>query len=152
MKKVILPLLAVLGAGMGIVGCDTATPNSPAQQVAMRDEARVSLEKMYAQDPSLKAVVDNSVGYVVFPSVGEAAVGVGAASGWGYVYQGDQLVGKLKISEGSLGPQVGGATFGELIIFKDQKAFNRIQNDSFEFGSDASAQLVKAGAAGSATF
>lgn len=155
MRKIILPLLFVVGGGFGfggLVGCDTSTPNSPAQQTAMHDEARVALERMEAQDPSLTNRVNNSAGYVVFPEVGNAAVGVGGAYGQGYVYENGKRIGHVKMTEASVGLQVGGDSYAELIIFQDQKPLNRLMNNSFEFGSDAKATVVKAGAAGAAEF
>jgi len=150
MRKVIFPLLMVLGGGL--VGCDTSTPNSAAQQTAMQDEAKAALQRMEAQDPSLAGPINSSVGYVVFPEVGSAAIGIGGASGRGYVYRNGQRVGMVKMTQGSVGLQAGGDTYAELIIFQDEKALNRPMNDSFEFGSDAKATAVKAGAAGEAQF
>jgi lipid-binding SYLF domain-containing protein len=48
--------------------------------------------------------------------------------------------------------QLGGDTFGELIIFQDEHALNRMMNNSIEFGADASATIIKAGAAGDTNF
>ena len=63
MRKAIFPLLVVLGAGMGgVIGCDTSTPNSPAQAAAMSDEAKATLERMEAQDSSLMNVVNAAYG------------------------------------------------------------------------------------------
>src|SRR6185437_13688484 len=150
MRKVIFPALTIVVAGL--MGCDTSTPNSPAQQVAMRDEAHAALERMEAQDPSLVNSINNAYGYVVFPEVGDAAIGIGGAAGHGIVYQGGRRIGEVKMTQASVGLQAGGDTYGELIIFQDAKAFNRLLNNSIEFGSDATATFVKAGAAGAAEF
>jgi lipid-binding SYLF domain-containing protein len=150
MRKVIFPLLTIVVAG--VMGCDTSSPNSPAQQVAMRDEAHATLERMEAQDPSLVNAVNTSYGYVVFPEVGDAAIGIGGASGHGIAYQAGKKIGGVKLMQASIGVQVGGDTYGELIIFQDDKAFNLLLNDSIEFGGDATATLVKAGAAGASQF
>ena len=153
MRKVIFPLAVAMGFGtIGVVGCDTSTPNSPAQQTALHDEARATLERMEAQDPGLKNLVQNSYGYAIFPEVGAGAIGIGGASGEGYVYQNGQRIGTVKLSQASVGAQLGGNTYGELIIFQDEHALNRLMNNSIEFGADANAVAVKNGAAGSASF
>ena len=153
MRKAIVPLLVVLGAGIGgVVGCDTSTPNSPAQQTALRDEATAALERMEAQDPTLTNAVSNAYGYAIFPEVGSAAVGIGGAEGKGFVYQNGNRIGQIKLTQASIGLQLGGNTFAELIIFQDAKAFNRVLNNSIEYGGDASATIVKAGAAGASQF
>jgi len=150
MRKVIFPMFMLVAAGL--MGCDTSSPNSPAQQVAMQDEAQVALQRMQAQDPSLVNAINSSYGYVVFPEVGDAAIGIGGAAGHGVVYEGGKKIGTVKLAAGSIGIQAGGDTYGELIIFQDAKSFNRVLNDSLEFGADASATLVKAGAAGASNF
>lgn len=150
MRKVIFPMFMFVAAGL--MGCDTSSPNSPAQQVAMQDEAQVALQRMEAQDPSLVSAVNSSYGYIIFPEVGDAAIGIGGAAGHGVVYASGKKIGTVKLAEGSIGLQAGGDTYGELIIFQDAKSFNRVVNDSFEFGADASATIVKAGAAGASNF
>ena len=151
MRRFIFPLLGIFTFGF-IGGCETASPNSPAAQKAMRDEGKIVLEQMQTQDPSLTPLLNSSYGYAIFPSIGEGAIGIGGASGEGTVYQNGQRVGTLKMTQGSIGLQLGGQTFGELIIFQDDKAFNRITNDSLEFGADASAAFVKSGAAAGKSF
>jgi len=150
MRKFIFPLLTVFAAGL--MGCESSEPPSPAQTAAMHDEARAALERMQAQDSTVKYLVDNSYGYVVFPEIGEGAVGIGGASGKGIVYQSGHRVGEVNLTQASLGIQIGGQTFAELIVFQNQKALNRLMNDGYEFGADASATFVKEGAAGSGDF
>ena len=153
MRRAIFPLIVAMGFGtVGIVGCDTSTPSSPAQQTALHDEAKASLERMEAQDPTLRNQIQNSYGYAVFPEVGAAAIGVGGASGEGYVYKNGQRVGTVKLTQASVGAQIGGTTYAELIIFQDETALNRMMNNSIEFGADANATVIKDGAAGSGSF
>jgi lipid-binding SYLF domain-containing protein len=120
--------------GAAIVGCDTSTPNSAAQQTALKDEAQASLTRMEAQDPTLTNQVNSAVGYAIFPEVGQAAIGIGGSSGKGVVYKNSQRVGRVTLGQGSIGPQIGGDTFAELIIFQDDKALNRLMNNSIELG------------------
>jgi len=134
----------------GTVGCETNTPNSAASQVAVQNNSQSALQAMTSQDGKLQDMINNSYGYVIFPEVGQGAVGVGGSSGTGTVYQSGREVGTVKLTQVSLGPQVGGDTYSELIIFQDQKAMNRLLNDSLEFGASANATIVKAGAAAAA--
>jgi len=149
MRMYLLPLVAILAA---VAGCDTASPDSPGTRTAIAQESNTALERMYAQDPGLRNLTANAYGYAIFPEVGEAAVGIGGASGKGIVYKGGQRVGTVTLEQASIGVQLGGQTFGELIIFQDEHALNRLMNNSVEFGADASATIVKAGAAGSTNF
>jgi lipid-binding SYLF domain-containing protein len=97
-------------------------------------------------------MLSNSVGYVIFSKVGQGAVVVGGASGRGIVYRNGQPIGTAKIDQVSVGPDLGGQTYSELIVFQDDKALGRLTNDSLEFGAAAHATAVKAGAAAGTQF
>ena len=137
---------------MALAGCETNTPNSAANRIDTKARAKTALQEMTAQDPHLQDLINSSAGYAIFPDVGNAAVGIGGASGLGEVYKNGQPVGEVKLAQGSIGPQVGGQTYSELIIFQDEKPLNRMMNNSFEWGANASATIVKAGAAAAGQF
>ena len=143
--------LAALTLG-GVVGCETNSPNSAASQTNMADKSQMALQAMTAQDGRLQDMINNSYGYVIFPEVGQGAVGVGGSSGRGTVYQNGKEIGTVKLTQVSLGPQLGGDTYSELLIFQNQQAFNRLINNSLEFGAAANATIVKAGAAAAGRF
>lgn len=150
---------AVALAAMMALGCksenttgEAAGPNAASHRVAIEDQAQATLRQMTAQDPSLQSVLDSSYAYAVIPEVGSAAAGIGAAGGQGVVYRNGQRIGTVKLNQLSIGPQAGGQTYSELIVFKDEDAFRRFQSGKLEFGSEASATLIKSGAAASARF
>jgi len=150
MRKAILPVFVV--AAMGLIGCETNTPNSAASRTELKSHADTGLQQFLAQDSHLQDVINNSVGYVVFPEVGKGAVGIGGASGHGVVYKNGQPSGTVTLTQVSVGPQVGGQTYSELIVFQNEQALNRLMNNSLEFGAAAEATIVKAGAAAAARF
>jgi lipid-binding SYLF domain-containing protein len=92
----------------------------------------------------------NAYGYAVFPTVGEGAVGVGAAFGKGRVYVHGQHVGDVSMGEISVGFQAGGKGFSQIIFFQDKRALEEFEASGFEFGADASAVAITAGASASA--
>ena len=150
MRKVILPLLAIFATG--VIGCESSGPSTPAEQTAMNDNSQVAVERMGAQDSTLPTLLNSSYGYVIFPDIGSGAVGIGGASGKGIVYRGGEPIGTVRLTEISAGLDIGGQTFSEIIVFQNEKAFNRLLNDSVEFGADAKITVLKAGAAGSGNF
>lgn len=150
MRKVIFPVLAVLG--LGIVGCDTSSPHSPAQQTAMKSEARAALEKMEANSPNLRSIVDSAYGYAVLPDVGKAALVVGGSHGKGEVFRNGQMIGYVTLEQVSVGVQAGGESYAELIVFQDEAALQRLMDNKLDFGADASAEIIKAGAAAAGQF
>ena len=87
-----------------------------------------------------------SYAYAVFPTVGSGAVGVGGAYGEGRVYVHDKWVGNTTISQISLGFQVGGKAYSQIIFFEDQRSLGEFESGKFEFGADASVVAITSGA------
>jgi lipid-binding SYLF domain-containing protein len=105
-----------------------------------------ALAEFTKADPGLQKQIDKAAGYAIFPSVGKGAIGIGAAHGNGWVYQRGVLVGKTSLTQVTVGLQLGGQAYRELILFKDQTALDDFKRGNFEFGAQASAVAVTAGA------
>jgi lipid-binding SYLF domain-containing protein len=87
-----------------------------------------------------------SYGYAVFPNIGKGGLGVGGAYGKGQVYAGGALVGKTSMTQLSFGFQAGGQGYSMIIFFEDNRAFDEFTSGNFEFGAQASAVAITAGA------
>jgi lipid-binding SYLF domain-containing protein len=93
---------------------------------------------------------DTAYGYVVFPTVGEGGLILGAALGKGRVYVHDKLVGDAKLKQISAGLQAGGKAYSEIIFFEDKRALDEFESGKFEFSAGASAIAITAAAGASA--
>ena len=93
----------------------------------------------------------NSYGYAVFPTIGKAGVGVGGAHGKGRVYAGGKYVGDTSMTQLTVGLQLGGQAFSQIIFFEDKRAFDEFTGGNFEFGAQVTAVAITAGASASAT-
>ncbi|HRD88987.1 MAG TPA: YSC84-related protein [Accumulibacter sp.] len=89
---------------------------------------------------------NNAYGYAVFPTIGKAGVGVGGAYGKGRVYQKGKYVGDTSMTQLSIGFQLGGEGFSQIVFFEDERAFKEFTSGNFEFGADASAVAITAAA------
>jgi len=96
------------------------------------------------------AFFDNSYGYAIFPTIGKAGFVVGGAYGKGRVYIGGNHVGDTTMTQLSVGFQLGGQAYSEIIFFQDQRAFDEFR-DNFEFGAQATAVAVTAGVSAGAS-
>jgi lipid-binding SYLF domain-containing protein len=85
-------------------------------------------------------------GYAIFPNVGSGAVGIGGAYGKGRVYAGGKWVGYTDMKQVSVGVQLGGKSYSQIVFFEDKRAFDEFISGKFEFGADASVTAVTAGA------
>lgn len=94
---------------------------------------------------------EHSYGYALFPTITKAGLVVGGAYGEGRVYEQGQYVGNTTMTQGSIGLQLGGQAFSQIIFFRDERALKEFTNGNFEFGAEASAVAIKAGASAQAT-
>ena len=92
---------------------------------------------------------DTSYGYAVFPSVGKGGLVVGAAHGTGKVYEKGKHIGDVSMTQVSVGAQVGGEAFRQIIFFETKAAQDQFTSGNFEFGADVNAVAIKSGASGS---
>ena len=93
---------------------------------------------------------EKSQGYAVSPSVGKAAAVAGAAFGKGEVFEKGKLVSYAAIAQATIGVQLGGGMFTEIIAFENKPTFERFRRGRFALAASASAVMIKAGAAASA--
>ncbi len=89
---------------------------------------------------------NDAYGYAVFPGIGKGGFVVGGAHGNGRVYRKGVYVGDASMTQVSVGFQIGGEAFREIVFFQDERAFSEFTNGSFEFGADATAVAITAGA------
>jgi len=94
---------------------------------------------------------DNSHGYAVFPTIGKGGIVIGAAGGSGRVYVGGKHVGDTTMGQLTIGLQLGGQAYSQIIFFQDKRAFEEFSSGNFEFGAQASVVAITAGASASAT-
>ena len=145
--------VAVGAAAFTSAGCSSnPAPKHPAERQSLITESDAAVQKMTAKDSSLRDFLDRSYGYAVFPDVGKGGVIVGGAYGKGVVYERGRPIGFANLKQASVGAQLGGQTYRELIAFENEAALNRIKAGDFDMGADVSAVAIKAGAAGSAHF
>jgi lipid-binding SYLF domain-containing protein len=85
-------------------------------------------------------------GYAVFPTIVKGAFIVGGAHGNGRVYGKGEHVGDSSMTQATVGLQIGGAGYSEIVFFQDERAFKEFTNGNFEFGAGAQAVVVTAAA------
>jgi lipid-binding SYLF domain-containing protein len=103
-------------------------------------------------DPDIEKFFKSSVGYAVFPTVGKGAIGIGAAHGSGELIVGGKALGKTTLTQVTVGFQLGGQSYSEVIFFEQQNTLDGFKNGDFAFAAQASAVAVTAGAAANAGY
>ncbi|GMR16573.1 MAG: lipid-binding SYLF domain-containing protein [Gammaproteobacteria bacterium] len=92
----------------------------------------------------------SAYGYAIFPNIGKGGFGIGAAHGSGRVYKGGKKTGDVSMTQISIGFQVGGQTYRQVIYFQDKRAFDDFTSGEFEFGAQAEAIAITSSAGVSA--
>ena len=145
-------LAFVLLASFASVGCSTA-PSSAEDRASLERQAKETLTKFKSESPGYyKVYNDASVGVAVFPSVGKGAIGVGGAYGKGVLYENGKVVGYCDLTQASIGFQLGGQAYAELIFFENKAALGSFKNSELEFAAQASAVAIKADASANANY
>ncbi len=87
-----------------------------------------------------------SYGYAVFPTIGKGGIGIGAAHGNGHVYDHGRPIGRVSMTQLSIGLQLGGQAYSEIIFFRDKAALDEFTSGNFEFSADVGAIAITASA------
>jgi len=144
--------LAVVVIGLvSSSGCATA-PNGADGKASLGREVGTALAMAKARDASLQGFLNKAYGYAVFPSVGKGAVGVGGAYGRGEVYERGQRIGYCDLSQATIGLQVGGQRYVEIIAFQSKAALDDFKNGAMKFAGQATVVALKLGVGANATY
>ena len=142
----------VLAVATGLlVGCTTAPP-TPEGRNALVENATLAMQDMNRVDPGVEPLARKGYGYALFPEVVKAGLGVGGGYGQGVVYEQGQHVGYADLTLGSVGLQIGGQTFSELIVFENKATMDRFKLSPVDFTAGAAAMILQNGAAANASF
>ena len=148
-SSTLLVLLATSAAltASPAVGGSPKTGTSASQNLDRETDAAASAVQAFKKDPDVAPYFGASVGYAVFPNVGKAALIVGGAHGKGKVWERGELIGEAKeLTQANVGPQVGGASYSEIIFFKDSDAMARFKRGQVTLAASVSAAALKSGA------
>ena len=144
-------LLALgLGSIVALQSCGTV-PTTQEGMAEKRAEvvpvAQQTLKTMMGKDPSIEDAMNDAYGYAVFPTVASGALIIGGEGGDGVVFEGDSPWGLAKLAKGSIGAQIGGEAYSELVILTSEEAFKNFVAGDFQFSAGLTATAIKAGAA-----
>ncbi|MEY3141620.1 MAG: hypothetical protein RLY21_113 [Planctomycetota bacterium] len=143
---------AIAGAALAVTACTTA-PKSEAERTALQVDTTAFITQARDTDPTLTRFFDNCAGYAVFPEIGKGGMIVGGAYGRGQLFDRDgRLLGYCDVSQGSIGAQIGGQSFGEIVFFETMENLQRFKGGQFALAAQASAVALSAGAGAAANY
>ena len=150
-----LSLIAALTLGFAVLaiagGC-AETPKTELRKAELHAEAMDAIARFKSADPGTATLFNGAVGYAVFPTVTKGGAGIGAAHGIGELFEGGNVVGICTLNQATIGLQLGGQAYSEVIFFQTKEALNSFKRGDFEFSGQASGAAIKAGGAANAKY
>ncbi len=138
-----------LTLSLAITSCAGWNPNQPAEAKSKSQETVAAFKK---RDSSMQAFFNKAYGYAVFPTVGKGAMGIGGAHGQGSVFRRGNMTGSTTLTQVTVGFQLGGQAYSQIIFFKDKPSFQNFKNGNLKFSAQATAVAATAGAAATADY
>ncbi len=113
--------------------------------VAIANDYKQTIE-LFQKATAVKPFFEEAYGYAVFPSVGKGGIIIGGAYGSGRVYEEKNISGTATLKKISIGFQLGGQAFSEIIFFQDKRSYDEFISGNYEFDGSVSAVIVTAAA------
>ncbi len=154
MKTYLMRMTCAVASVIGMLvlsSCMTA-PTSVQGKADIESAAAVALAKAREADPTLVPILDKAGGYVVFPTVAKGGVGVGGAYGKGVLYEGGAVVGYCDLTQMSVGLQLGGQVYTEILALETAETVKIFKQGNFRFDAQITAVALRSGASANAKF
>lgn len=137
--------LSLAATALHAQGSDSAAEETPHDGTDA--DARAVIAKFKEKNPGLGKFFDHAQGYAVFPTVGKGAIGIGGARGKGFVYEHGKLIGRSTLTQVTIGLQLGGQAYSEIVFLEDAKAMESFKRGRLKLDGQASAIAITARAA-----
>lgn len=129
----------ILAACVYVSGCVSAAST-------LNRTADESLQEFRTQVNGAQMFLDQAAGYLVFPRVYKAGIGVGGETGEGVLRVGGSTVDYYRVAAGSIGFQLGAQAKAMVIVFMTREALGRFrESEGWRAGVDGSVALIDIG-------
>ena len=115
-------------------------------------DAEATVQTFKQKDPKFDKFFSTASGYADFPTVAKGGFIVGGAGGDGVLFVGGKPVGTANMGQASVGLQLGGQTYSEIIFFENASTLSDFKKGNFALAAQASAVALSAGAAATANY
>jgi lipid-binding SYLF domain-containing protein len=123
-----------------------------AEENKVDTEVKDAIQLFKKTDSKIQNLFDTAYGYVVFPSVGKGAVVIGGAAGDGEVFEKGTLIGTAKLTQITVGAQLGGQEYAEVVFFETKDALDQFKSNKWAMSAQVSAVAAAEGASANAKY
>jgi lipid-binding SYLF domain-containing protein len=124
-----------------------------ADEAELLRNAHATVASFRRTEPGLDKFFERSAGYAVFPTVGKGGAFIGGAHGTGVLFaRGGLPLGRVTVTQVTVGAQLGGQSYSEIIFLETGKELADFKSGKFALAAQASAVALKAGASANAKY
>lgn len=149
-----LLLIVALATIIPLGGCQSLGEpgNTSSTGAELERDVDLALQRLYASEPSARALASRASGILVFPGVVRAGFIGGAKFGNGALRQKGRTTGYYNVVAGSYGLQAGVQTYDYTMFFMTPKALEYLNSSSgWEIGTGPTLVVVDSGVANTMT-
>jgi len=129
-----------------------ATAGQAVDHKKLQADVDSAIKELKKADSGLSDYFKKAVGYVVFPNVGKGGFIVGGAHGNGHVFENSKLVGYASLTQVTVGAQIGGQEYSEVIFFETKEALAKFKESKLAMSAQVSAVAAAEGASKNAKY
>ena len=123
-----------------------STVSLAASKATIDRDAKATLDRLYKENPGAKALGEQSVGVLVFPSIVKGGFIIAGQFGDGALRKNSKSVAYYRSLAASYGFQAGAQAFGYVLFFMDQDSLRYLDNSAgFELGTGPSLVVLDSG-------
>ncbi len=141
----------LIGSSLVVLFFLAALPGQGAAE-GMQEKVNRTIRLFKKEDPGITKFFSSSHGYAVFPTVAKGGAGLGGAHGKGLVYERGKRIGKASLTQFTIGIQLGGQSYSEIVFFENADAMAGFKESKFAIASQVSAVAAAEGAAAHAKY
>ena len=138
---------AAVAACLAILLITTPEQAARAASAAEIDtQVDIALDQLMRESETARAVADQALAVLVFPSIVKGGFGLGGQFGEGALRQDGVTTGYYNIAGASIGLQIGAQTFAQAMFFMTEEALAYLDKSAgFEIGADANVAFATEG-------
>jgi lipid-binding SYLF domain-containing protein len=127
-------------------------PPLSAGEKSLDDQVKAAIQLFKSDSTNIAKLFDTAYGYAVLPSIGKGAVGIGAAAGDGQVFEQGKLIGTCRMTQVTIGAQLGGQEYAEVIFFETKTALDGMKVNEWAMSAGVNAVAAAESASADAKF
>lgn len=127
-------------------------PPLSAGEKTLDDHVKDAIQLFKSDGTNIAKLFDTAYGYAVLPSIGKGAIGIGMAAGDGQVFEQGKQIGTCRMSQFTIGAQLGGQEYAEVIFFETKTALDGIKANEWAMSAGVNAVAAAESASADAKY